>query len=62
MSLISAVDNLQKGECVMAGENILKAEMEAIQAQSQNADHQSYDVYINDYGNYGNWYDCKDWH
>jgi len=46
----------------MAGELILKAEMEAIEAQQQNADHQSYSVYVNDYGNYGNWMDCKDWH
>jgi hypothetical protein len=44
----------------MAGENILKAEMEAIQTQTE-AD-AAYNVYIDDYGNYGNWMDCNDWH
>ena len=34
--------------------------MEAIEAQNQNvADHQAYNVYIDTYGNYGNWMDCK---
>lgn len=46
----------------MAGEAILLAEMETIKTQSQKPESQSYNVYINDYSNYGDWYDCKDYH
>lgn len=45
----------------MAGQNILMSEMEAI--RTQQADPQAaYNVYVDDYGNYGNWMDCNDWH
>ena len=46
----------------MPGEKILRAEMEAIEAQSINAHHSSYDVYVDNYTDYGDWYDCKDYH
>ncbi len=43
--------------------SILQAEMaKAQESQLREAEGGSYDVYINDYGNYGNWYDCSGWH
>jgi hypothetical protein len=43
--------------------SILQHEMQvAAESQEREAEGQAYDVYINDYGNYGNWYDCSGWH
>ena len=47
----------------MAGENLLNAVLENIQRQGEVAGSgAAYPVYVNDYGNYGNWYDCKGYH
>lgn len=43
--------------------SILQHEMQvAAESQKREAESQAYEVYINDYGNYGNWYDCSGWH
>lgn len=46
----------------MNGKNILQKEKEAIKSQSNETDKTSYDVYVDNYTNYGDWYDCNDWH
>jgi hypothetical protein len=45
----------------MAGEAILKAEMAQITSQKE-VDFTGYDVYVDDYPNYGNFVDCGDYH
>jgi len=43
--------------------SILQHEMQvAEESRKREAESQSYDVYVNDYGNYGNWFDCSGWH
>ena len=43
--------------------SILQHELQvAAESQKRETEAGPYSVYANDYGNYGNWYDCSGWH
>lgn len=49
----------------MHGKRILQAELEAIAKQiavDDSMHEEAYPVYVDEYPNYGDWFDCKDWH
>lgn len=46
----------------MPGLFILLAEQESVQAQQGTEDVAAYDVYVDDYANYGDYFDCGGWH
>ena len=48
----------------MAGQNILAYEVQHVESQQSGdfAARDDYDVYVNDYANHGDWYDCQDYH
>ncbi len=49
---------MPEGSAILAAEEAAVAQLQGAGAEGYG---DKYDVYVDDYSNYGDWYDCKDY-